>query len=171
MQGEIASAHGRAAGPAVGLDHVAVDVHRSLAESRQVDDRPQAAADEALDLDGTPSCLPRTASRGVRSRVELGSSEYSAVSHPAPLPRRQPGTPLTTWAEQRTRVPPSSRSTDPSAVLHEVRGDLQAAHLSGPPRTDFASLAHICVTSRMGSCRKRMPTSLNSSLSPVAKNR
>ena len=41
-----------------------------------------------------PSCLPRTASRGVRSLVELGSSEYSAVSHPSPLPRRQPGTPL-----------------------------------------------------------------------------
>ena len=90
-----------------------------------------------------PSWRPRTASRGVRSRVELGSSEYSAVSHPAPLPRRQPGTPFTTWAEHSTRVPPSSMNTDPSAVLHEVRGDLEGAHLRGPPRPRLCLLSLI----------------------------
>src|SRR3712207_3203220 len=59
-----------------------------------------------------PSCCR---SRAVRVRVARGSIEYSAVSHPAPLPRRQPGTPSSTEAVQRTRVSPNATRHDPSA--------------------------------------------------------
>src|SRR6266480_3188001 len=39
-----------------------------------------------------PPCFPRDASRSVRSPVDAGSSEYSAVSQPRPLPYSHRGT-------------------------------------------------------------------------------
>ena len=63
-----------------------------------------------------PDCLPRAASRGVRSSVARGSMPYSAVTQPLPLPLRNCGTPSSTVAVQMTRVLPSSMSTLPSAV-------------------------------------------------------
>src|SRR5581483_7971312 len=47
----------RAAGAAVGLEHVAVEVHRSLAERREVDDAAQRTADQPLDLHRAPALL------------------------------------------------------------------------------------------------------------------
>ena len=41
----------------------------------------------------------------------------------------------------------------------------------GTAAADSAVTAHIWLTSRIGSCRKRAPTSLNSSVLPVAKKR
>ena len=57
------------AGAAVGLDHVAVDGDLPLAERRKIDDRAQAAADQALDLDacGRPACRRRP--RGACARA------------------------------------------------------------------------------------------------------
>ena len=62
-----------------------------------------------------PPCLPRAASRALRVCVDRGSMPYSAVIHPAPLPRRKPGTPSSTVAVTSTRVSPNSTSTEPSA--------------------------------------------------------
>src|SRR5581483_11564941 len=59
-----------------------------------------------------PSC-PR--SRGTRVRVARGSIAYSAVIQPRPLPLRQPGTPSSTVAAQRTRVSPNDTRHEPSA--------------------------------------------------------
>jgi hypothetical protein len=46
------SGDGRRTGAAVGLNHVAIDDHLALAQSRQVDHRAQAAADQPLDFLG-----------------------------------------------------------------------------------------------------------------------
>ncbi len=62
-----------------------------------------------------PPCLPRAASRCIRSWVERGSMPYSAVTQPSPLPRKNGGTFSSTLAVQRTRVSPKATSTEPSA--------------------------------------------------------
>ena len=62
-----------------------------------------------------PPWRPDTASREERSRVEPGNREYSAVSHPWPVPRSRRGTPFVMLAVHNTRVDPSSNSTEPSA--------------------------------------------------------
>jgi hypothetical protein len=48
--------------------------------------------------------------------VARGNIEYSAVTHPFPLPRRKLGTVSSIDAAQSTRVLPTSIKTDPSAV-------------------------------------------------------
>ena len=50
-QRDVAAGDRRAAGAAVGLEHVAVDVDAALAQRLEVDDDPQRAADQPLDLD------------------------------------------------------------------------------------------------------------------------
>ncbi len=62
-----------------------------------------------------PDCLPLAASRSLRSDVEPGSIEYSAVTHPRPLPRSHGGTRSSTDAVHSTRVMPNSTSTEPAA--------------------------------------------------------
>ncbi len=59
-----------------------------------------------------PSCA---LSRDVRVRVARGSIAYSAVIHPSPLPRFQPGTPSSTDAVHSTRVAPNVIRHEPSA--------------------------------------------------------
>src|SRR6266480_4459332 len=51
LSGDVRAADRRAAGAAVGLEDVAVEVHGSLAERLEVDDGANGAADQALDLD------------------------------------------------------------------------------------------------------------------------
>ena len=46
-----------------------------------------------------------------------GSIPYSAVTHPLPEPRRQPGTCSSTMAVQMTRVLPAAISTLPVALV------------------------------------------------------
>jgi hypothetical protein len=55
-------------------------------------------------------------SRGLRSPVEAGSIEYSAVTQPVPLPSIHFGTLLETEAVQMTRVPPAEIRAEPSAL-------------------------------------------------------
>ena len=64
-----------------------------------------------------PSTLPRLASRCLRVSVLPGSIPYSAVTHPLPEPRRQPGTCSSTMAVQMTRVLPAAMSTEPVALV------------------------------------------------------
>ena len=54
--------------------------------------------------------------RGVRFMVARGSMEYSAVTQPLPVPRRNCGTESSTEAAHSTRVLPTVMSVDPSAV-------------------------------------------------------
>ena len=67
--------------------------------------------------DERPSILPREMSRGLRSSVEYGSIEYSAVSHPPSTfcARIQRGTSSSIVAVQMTRVSPNETSTEPVA--------------------------------------------------------
>ena len=64
-----------------------------------------------------PSCLPRLASRVLRSDVEPGSIPYSAVTQPVPRPRIHIGTDSSTIAVQMTRVRPASIRADPVALV------------------------------------------------------
>src|SRR5205814_9585809 len=54
-EGHVAAGDGGAARPAVGLEDVAVHRDRLLAEARQIDDAPERATDEPLDLVGPPA--------------------------------------------------------------------------------------------------------------------
>jgi hypothetical protein len=51
--------------------------------------------------------------------VARGSIEYSAVTQPLPVPRRNAGTLSSTVAAHNTRVLPVSINTDPSAVTRK----------------------------------------------------
>jgi hypothetical protein len=62
-----------------------------------------------------PPILPLTDSLSIRSFVDRGSIEYSAVTQPWPLPCFQRGTPLVNDAVQSTFVLPKEISADPSA--------------------------------------------------------
>ena len=64
-----------------------------------------------------PESFPFAASRGVRLAVARGSIEYSAVTQPFPLPRRNCGTLSSTDAAHSTRVLPTEITADPSAVI------------------------------------------------------
>src|SRR5690606_28729155 len=63
--------------PAVRFEHVAVDCDRSLADGLEIDDRPQTAADEPLNLrrpavDLWPAITPLPRRRAARKHVVLG---------------------------------------------------------------------------------------------------
>ena len=62
-----------------------------------------------------PDCFPLAASRPTRSADDPGSSEYSAVTQPLPLPRIHGGTRSSTDAVHSTLVLPIETSTDPWA--------------------------------------------------------
>ena len=63
-----------------------------------------------------PDCLPFAASRPTRSGDEPGSIEYSAVTHPLPVPLSHGGMRSSTDAVHNTRVRPKSTSTEPFAI-------------------------------------------------------
>ena len=86
VQRHVAAADRRAAGAAVGLDHVAVDPDRALAERGEVDHRPQRPADQPLDLDRAPVLLP-AASR----RAAFAGRSSPAASRTRTSPSRCPG--------------------------------------------------------------------------------
>src|SRR5688500_566365 len=79
-----------------------------------------------------PDTLPRAASRSVRSVVDPGSIEYSAVTQPRPLPRSQGGIRSSTEAVQITLVRPISTRTDPEAKSVKSRVKLRGRRSSGP---------------------------------------
>jgi hypothetical protein len=108
------------AGAAVGLQHVAVDLQRALAERLQVDHRAQAAADQPLDLLGAPRLLAARRLAVVRVWVARGSMPYSAVSQPCPLPAGTAAPCPRRWrctarACRRTRPAPSPRRAGEAA--------------------------------------------------------
>ena len=62
-----------------------------------------------------PDGRPLATSRSLRSDVEPGSIEYSAVTQPLPRPRIHGGTRSSTDAVHRTLVLPADTSTEPMA--------------------------------------------------------
>ena len=118
---------------AVGLQHVAVERDRALAERRQVEHRAQRCGRSGAGSPACgPLCLPRAASRSLRVCVARGSMPYSAVTQPSPLPRlRNGGTFSSTLAVHSTRVSPNSISTEPSAWLREAAREAHGAQARG----------------------------------------
>jgi hypothetical protein len=68
-----------------------------------------------------PDGLPSFTSRRMRSADAPGSIEYSAVTHPLPLPRIQRGTSSSIDAVHNTRVAPNETSTEPAAASVKSR--------------------------------------------------
>ena len=103
----------RAARAAVGLEHVAVELDRALAERLEVEDARSARPISRWISTVRPPGWPRETSRSTRSPVDAGSSEYSAVIQPRPELRSQRGTPSSIVAVQSTFVLPCDQSTAP----------------------------------------------------------
>ena len=80
-----------------------------------------------------PEGRPFDTSRGVRFSVARGSMEYSAVTQPLPVPRRNCGTPSSTDAAHSTRVLPTVISAEPSAVFRYPVSIVDGTHLVRPP--------------------------------------
>src|ERR1035437_689543 len=66
-----------------------------------------------------PEGRPLVTSRGVRLAVARGSIEYSAVTQPFPLLRRNGGTVSSTVAAHKTCVFPTLINAEPSAVMRQ----------------------------------------------------
>ena len=88
--GDVGARDGRAAGAAVGLQHVAVEPERPLAERLHVRYGAQRPADQALDLNRAPLLLALArlarrplAGRGGQHRVLRRQPALSAARHPA----------------------------------------------------------------------------------------
>ena len=83
---DVGAGDGRGARAAIGLQHVAVDRDRALAERAQIDDGAQRAADEPLDLLRAPALLAlggfaRGARvRGARQHAVLGGDPALALA-------------------------------------------------------------------------------------------
>src|ERR1700744_3078511 len=72
-------------------------------------------------------------SRCLRSPVDAGSIEYSAVTQPRPDPNSQRGTPSCADAVQITRVSPIEISADPVAVRTNPGSILARRSCPGAP--------------------------------------
>jgi hypothetical protein len=115
-QGHASPGNRRRPRAAIGLDHIAIQNHRPLAQRLHIHYRAQAASDQALNLMRPSADLAPLALRGLRVTVERGSMAYSAVTHPRPELRSQLGTPFSIVALHSTRVCSTEIKTEPSAV-------------------------------------------------------
>ena len=129
-EGDPGAADAGAAGAAVGLQDVAVEPDRALAERLHVDHGAQRAADQALDL----GRCGRRACRG-RCRAPCGRRSRRGASRTRPSPSRgrgrasRRGTLSSTEAVQITRVRPTEIRALPSAVSTKPGQDLDRAQL------------------------------------------
>src|SRR5581483_9574869 len=89
-EGDVRAADRRAAGAAVGLQHVAVEMDGALAERLEVDHTADGAADQPLDLDRAPAlatarglALGALAGRGREQRVLRRDPAAPAAVEPA----------------------------------------------------------------------------------------
>ena len=90
VERDVGAGDRRAARAAVGLEHVAVEVDRALAERLEVDDAADRAADQALDLDGAAVgaalrdvALLAVAGRRGQHPVLGGDPAAALAGHPA----------------------------------------------------------------------------------------
>ncbi len=89
-QRNISAGNGRSAGAAIGLQHIAIQGNGPLAQGFQVDDGPQAAANQALDLQ---CATPLAAAAGLALVARAGGSRQHAIfgGDPALALVAQPG--------------------------------------------------------------------------------
>ena len=78
-----------------------------------------------------PEGLPSFTSRRMRSGELPGSIEYSAVTHPLPLPRIHRGTSSSIDAVHSTWVPPKVTRHEPAAIVVKSRSKLMGRSWSG----------------------------------------
>ena len=126
-----------------------------------------------------PSGRPLLTSRCLRSPVDAGSIPYSAVTQPRPLPIIQRGTDSCAEAVQITRVSPQLMSAEPVAVRTNPGSIVVGRSSSGArfplrliaiPPSARAAPSRTGSTAPSGSCRKRVPSERNASVSPVHRN-
>ena len=176
--GDVRAGDRRAARAAVGLQDVAVEPDRPLAERLEVDHARGARGRSAAGSPpcGRPACRA-TPRASMRSPVDAGSSEYSAVIQPLPVLRSQRGTlvvdrspcrapsscPATT-ARSRAAAR-GSRARSSSGRSSSVRRPLPHAP---PPPARAARRARPRRSAAAGSAR---PISRNTSGSPVVMKR
>ena len=125
VEGHVGPADRGRAGSAVGLQDIAVDRHLHLAQGHQVGTPPAGSERSAAGSPGSaPTASPWPPPASARSAVEPGSMEYSAVTHPLPLPRIHGGTRSSTEAVHRTLVRPIETRTEPGAKTVKSRSKL-----------------------------------------------
>ena len=121
-----------AACAAVGLEDVAVEPERPLAERLEVDDGAERAADQALDLDRAALLLAarRLALHAVAGR---GRQERVLRRHPAAALAAQAsaGCPLRRMAVQSTFVRPAVMTTEPCGFSRKSTSNDELAKLVG----------------------------------------
>jgi hypothetical protein len=166
-----------AARAAVGLQDVAVDPQRALAECLEIRHGAQRPPDQALDLDGPPAEPParRLALRAIAGRRGqqrvLGGQPTAAL---AVEPARHAL--LHGRGAQHLRLP--LREEHRSVwLLEEVGLELERAQLVRPAGVGAHQAAAVSSasstrsTSSIGSWRKRAPSARKTSGSPVVRNR
>src|SRR5437763_6811609 len=168
----------RAPRAAVGLDDIAVQPQRPLAERLEVDHRPNRAPDQPLDLDRPSLLLPagglslHALARRRRQKRVLGGDPALSL---APQPARS----VLVDHRRAEHFRPPLRDDDGAVwVLEVVRLERDRAQLVGLPAVSSvhaaasSSVATVtCSTSRTGSWRKRRPSSRKAAGSPVVRNR
>ena len=131
--GDAGAGDRRAARAAVGLQHVAVDLDRALAERREIGDRAQAAADQALDLLRAARLLavgglaPAARVRRARQHAVLGGEPAA----PLALEERRHAF-LDAGGAQHLRVAGLDQHRA-FGVLRVAAGDAERAQLVGAP--------------------------------------
>src|SRR5579884_546570 len=176
---DIGAADRRAARAAVGLEDVAVQPQRPLAERVEVRDRAHRAPDEPLDLD-RPSLLLAARRLALHALPGRGRKEGVLRGDPAAPLATQPARDVLLDHGRAQHLRPSLRDHDRAVrVLEVVRLERDRAQLVGPTAVlagahaaASSSVATVtCSTSVTGSWRKRRPSSRNASGSPVVRNR
>src|SRR5215211_280690 len=162
---------------AVGLQDVAVEPERALAERVEVGDGANGAADQSLDLDRPALLAPRTrlalrplAGRRRQERVLRGQPPSSLAVQPpwdAVLDARR---------AEDARLPARDQHR-PVRLLEETRNDFErtqlvrqaavGSHAGAASRSASSTRS----TSPSGSCRNRSPSARKSAGSPVVRNR
>src|SRR3954452_22182945 len=177
LRGDVRARDRRTPRAAVGLQHVAIQVHRALAERLEVDDTAQRPADQALDLDRAPALL---AARGlaVGALARRGGEQRVLGRHPAAARAVEPARNaflngrgaqdprLSLRPEHDTvRLLEEARVRDDRAQLVGLASVVAAHAAASKTATSTRS------TSPSGNWRKRSPTERNSSGSPVVRKR
>ena len=141
--GDVRAGDRRAARAAVGLEHVAVEPERPLAERLEVADRPERPPDQPLDLDraARPACPSPPRARRARPSTP-GRSEYSAVIQPRPEPS-QPA--------RHARPRPIAVQSTLRLPLRVEHRPVRAARAS-PGRARAAAARRRAAVRRRGSC-------------------
>ena len=128
---DVAAGDRRRARAAVGLQHVAIDRDRALAERLQIDHRAQRAADEPLNLQRAPALLagrrftPAARVRRARQHAVLGRDPAAAGV------AQERGHVSSTLAVHSTRVSPNSIEHRAFGMPGETAGDAHRPQLIG----------------------------------------